>query len=125
MAGGTRWVRFQYRQGLRILMYHRFPEPHHLEEQCHHLKQFYRPISLSELGVSLKEGKELPRNAVIITVDDGYRDFRTSAFPILNAYSIPAIVFLATDMLDQGTCLWVDWVRVLFSSTSLKKVSLT
>lgn len=124
LSGGTGFVRFRYRHGARILMYHRFPEPHRFEEQCRHLNQFYRPISMTELGSKLQEGKKLSPNSVVVTVDDGYRDFLTNAFPVLSAYSIPAIVFLATDMLDHGTCLWVDWVRVLFRSSPLKHVTL-
>ena len=124
LTGGTRFIRSHYRNGVRILMYHRFPEPHRFEDQCRHLNQFYRPISMTELGSSLREGKKLPPKAVVITVDDGYRDFWLSAFPILSSYSIPAIVFLATDMLDHGTCLWVDWVRVLFRTCLLKQITL-
>ncbi len=124
LIGGTGLTRYRYRQGVRILMYHKFPQPHHLEEQCRHLQEFYRPISMTELGQSLHEGKQIPKNAVVITVDDGYRDFWTNAFPVLSAYSIPAIVFLATDMLDQGKCLWVDWVRILFRNSPLTRVSL-
>lgn len=105
-------------------MYHRFPEPSHFEAQCAHLKQYYRPVSLSEVGCWLHEGKKLPPNSVALTVDDGYRDFYTSAFPLLEAYSIPATVFLATDMLDERSCLWVDWVRVLLRASPLSSLNI-
>lgn len=123
-AGGTWVTRFKSRNGARILMYHRFPPGSCLEAQCEHLKKYYRPISLTELGLSLQHKRKLPPLAVVFTVDDGYRDFFLEAFPILSAHSIPAIVFLATDMLDTGRCLWVDWVGVLFNACSLPKIEL-
>lgn len=115
-AGGTWLTRYRYRNGVRILMYHRFPQTHALEEQCIHLTRYYRPVSMSQVGSWADNGEEIPANAIVVTVDDGYRDFYTEAFPVLSRYSIPAIVYLATDMLDQRSCLWVDWVRVLFQS---------
>lgn len=57
---------------------------------------------------------------VVITFDDGFRDFHTSAFPILNKYGFSATVFLSTQFI-QGSrssfkgkdCLTWDEVRQL------------
>ena len=103
-------------------MYHRFPRESALEAQCAHLKKYYRPISLTEVGWWLQKQRPLPPQAIVFTVDDGYRDFFVNAFPVLSAYSIPAMVYLATDMIDQGSCLWVDWVRILYRATALEPV---
>ena len=106
----------RYRHGARILMYHRFPERSHLAAQCAHLQKYYRPVSLTEIGHWLRHEQTLPTQAVVFTVDDGYRDFYLNTFPVLLEYSIPAIVYLATEMIDRQTCLWVDWVGILFSA---------
>ena len=37
-----------------------------------------------------------PRKRVVITFDDGYRDFYTNAFPVLQDYGFTACVFLPT-----------------------------
>lgn len=37
---------------------------------------------------------------VIVTFDDGFRDFQTAAFPVLQRLRIPSTVFLATSCLD-------------------------
>ena len=95
-------------------MYHRFPPRSELRAQCEHLTRYYRPVPLGDVGRWLRGGPKIPAQAVVFTVDDGYRDFYLTAFPILAEYRIPAIVYLATDMLDQRTCLWVDWVKVLY-----------
>ncbi len=117
-------TRLRNRNGVRILMYHRFPAQSALEQQCAHLKKYYRPVSLTEIGWWLRQKRDTPQQAVVFTVDDGYRDFFVNAFPVLAAYSIPALVYLATDMIDQRSCLWVDWVRILFRAVRWDEVSL-
>ena len=64
-----------------------------------HLKHLhdngYTAISLDEL-VSALHSREVPhQKRVVITFDDGYRDFYTDAFPILQKYGFGASVFLA------------------------------
>jgi peptidoglycan/xylan/chitin deacetylase (PgdA/CDA1 family) len=41
-------------------------------------------------------------NYAVITFDDGYRDFYTNAFPILQKYHFPATVFLPTDFINDN-----------------------
>ena len=84
-AGVLNAVRFRYRHGLRILMYHRFPgDKATLEEQlarqCIHLKENYRILSLTEASRYLLDGKPFPLNALVLTVDDGHRDLHHPAF---------------------------------------------
>jgi peptidoglycan/xylan/chitin deacetylase (PgdA/CDA1 family) len=101
-SGITAGVRFWYRKGVRILMYHRFPAQSELDAQCKHLSTYYRPVSLSTAL------RERPANAVVVTIDDGYRDFLTNAWPIFKAHSIPALVYVATDLPDHNSWLWTD-----------------
>lgn len=48
------------------------------------------------------------RPPVVITFDDGFRDYHDVAYPILREFSIPATVFLATDLVDRGGLLWTE-----------------
>jgi peptidoglycan/xylan/chitin deacetylase (PgdA/CDA1 family) len=49
----------------------------------------------------------VPPRFVVLTFDDGYRDFYTYAFPVLRQYSFAATVFLPTDFIGNdkpGLC---------------------
>jgi peptidoglycan/xylan/chitin deacetylase (PgdA/CDA1 family) len=61
-----------------------------------------RVIPLDEYINSLKSHKRL-RNAVVITLDDGYRDNYLDAFPILKKYGYAATIFLVVDKIGKNT----------------------
>lgn len=53
----------------------------------------YHVISLRQLIDFMENGTPLPPKPVVITFDDGYRSFYTSAYPVLKRYGMPATVF--------------------------------
>lgn len=116
-SGGLRLVRWRNRNGLRILMYHRFPNASGLEWQCRHLRQCYRVVSLSEAAASLGGHQPMPPHTVVVTVDDGYRDFYEIAYPVFAAYQIPVMVYIVTDFLDGKLWLWTDQVQYAFGNS--------
>src|ERR1051325_9463979 len=120
--GGLGFIRWKNRGGLRILMYHRFPQPHVLKAHCEHLRKHYHPVSMSQVVTALDSGDALPPNACAITVDDGFRDFFEIAQPILSVYRIPATVFVVTDFLDGSLWLWGDRVKYAFLHTPLQAI---
>lgn len=67
------------------------------------LKRGYRFVSINEyyqnLSTKGKEGKK----EVLLTIDDGWVDNYTFAFPILKKYNIPAIIYLTTKELVNPT----------------------
>lgn len=105
----------------RILMYHRFsqqPEWRRLpisvfEQQLLYLKSHFSIISLADLVRTIREKRTPPRNAVVITIDDGYLDFLQLAAPVLAKYRVPATVFVISDFADQKIWLWYDALNYL------------
>lgn len=63
-----------------------------------------------------ENGFALPQTStpcVVITFDDGYKDNYTAAFPILKYFEVPAIFFVATQMIDTRQLFWWDIIAYL------------
>src|ERR1700693_1669018 len=56
----------------------------------------YRTFDLCELMEGFERNEDLSK-AVVITFDDGYRDFLTDALPIMKQCGFTATIFLATN----------------------------
>ncbi|HEX5412395.1 MAG TPA: trifunctional glycosyltransferase/class I SAM-dependent methyltransferase/polysaccharide deacetylase [Terriglobia bacterium] len=106
---------------LPILMYHRIAShgreelaryrvsPENFERQLAYLKQHgYASIGLDGWAYALSalDGR-LPGRLVCLTFDDGYRDFRERAWPLLKHYGFSATVFLPTDFVGG----YAEWDR--------------
>ncbi len=70
------------------------------ETQLNYLRQHYQVISLSEFIEARKNNLSLPDRSVVLTFDDGYRNFLTSALPRLIARDMRVSVFLITDRIS-------------------------
>lgn len=68
----------------------------------------YEPVSLDELVAAARGSATLPRRAVHVTFDDGYRGVLDRAVPVLRRHGVPASAFICTAILDGGTFWWDD-----------------
>ena len=104
---------------LSVLIFHRvtaeadplFPDDvdvRRFDKICTWLKRWFHVLPLDEAVQRLKS-KTLPARAAAITFDDGYRDNREVALPILQRHDLCATFFIATGFLDGG-CMWNDVV---------------
>lgn len=99
-------------QVVPIICYHRFANdcksslcmPSHIfEQQMKYLDDNgYRVINLAQLTEFIEYRKALPKKAVIISIDDGYRSFYDVGYPILKKYGFTATMFVYTDFV--GSC---------------------
>lgn len=123
-----RTVRGWFRRDLRVLAYHRVrhiddgftfdPElvsasPEAFRAQMMHLRDRYHPVTCREVAAALDGGPALPRDAVLVTFDDGYDDNHGIAFPILRETGVPATFFVATGHIDSGLPYAYDWLAHL------------
>ena len=65
------------------------------------LQRNYTVISLREYLHARNEGRSLGNYSVVLTFDDGFRNFLTVAAPMLAERKLPATVFLITDKASE------------------------
>jgi peptidoglycan/xylan/chitin deacetylase (PgdA/CDA1 family) len=118
--------------GVIVLTYHRIRAPNDtlpgisfaaFAEQMRWVRERCEPIEPE----ALKDAAARPpaaRPPVLVTFDDGYRDYHDLAYPLLKELGIPAVVFLSTKLIDDGSALWTDEIdsAVLRSARSRVKL---
>jgi peptidoglycan/xylan/chitin deacetylase (PgdA/CDA1 family) len=111
--------------GLIVLMYHRVGVPadpfrtvdvEAFRRQMLWVRRRCRPIAPEELEDALHRPDRF-RPPVLVTFDDGFRDYHDHAYPVLKELGIPALVFLSTGFMDGGGLLWSDALRWALSRT--------
>lgn len=72
------------------------------KEQMKYLKDNgYTTLTLNELYNFLEKNKPIPEKSIVITLDDGYVDNYTNAYPILKELGFNATVFVITSNIDK------------------------
>ncbi|KEJ04055.1 deacetylase [Clostridium botulinum A2B7 92] len=98
-------------KSIPVLMYHsidyekgnelRLPKEQ-FKEQMEYLKDNgYTTLTLNELYNFLEKNKPIPEKSIVITLDDGYVDNYTNAYPILKELGLNATVFVVTSNIDK------------------------
>lgn len=91
--------------------------PDKFEAQMEYLsKNGYTPISLNTLYGIFNKQTASPAKPVILTFDDGYIDFYTTAFPILRRFQFNVVSFIATGLIGQGYYMNWDQIKEIHSS---------
>ncbi|MBI4039386.1 polysaccharide deacetylase family protein [Candidatus Daviesbacteria bacterium] len=82
------------------------------EKQMQYLAENnYTTITLGQLKNSLDGKNNLPARPIILTFDDGYVDFYTDAYPILQKYQHKAYMALISDFVGK-TANYLTWDQV-------------
>jgi peptidoglycan/xylan/chitin deacetylase (PgdA/CDA1 family) len=135
------WAEARHNNRLRILVYHRigYPAaedglldpsllsatPEQFDEQVRFLSRRYCLLSITDLLRLIEDGAPLPSMAAMITFDDGYRDFIDVAWPILQRYQAPALMFLPTGFLyPENQLFWWDRLYQAVRRTACKSLEL-
>ncbi len=92
------------------------------EQQMAYLARACRVTTVEDLVEQGRRGR-LPRNAVAVTFDDGYRDTFTHAAPVLARHGLRATVFLATGFIGTGAVPWFDRLAMAFKTTAVAAVA--
>jgi peptidoglycan/xylan/chitin deacetylase (PgdA/CDA1 family) len=124
-------------QSVYILAYHRIAEldqtpwlspalisatPRQFDQQMQFIAERYNPISIHDLLRVIHGNGKLPKNAVLVTVDDGYRDFKDVILPICTRYGIQPLLFMPTAFVGTGT-FWWDKVYQIINLSGQSSIS--
>ena len=113
LAGGYRLSRHvcpaRNTQDVAVLMYHSISQtdnyyavaPPMFAQHMRYLKAQYCPVRLVEVAEFVTGQGTLPDRAIAVTFDDGYADFFTNAFPLLEKYGIPATLFVCAGHVER------------------------
>ncbi|OGF28053.1 hypothetical protein A2331_03020 [Candidatus Falkowbacteria bacterium RIFOXYB2_FULL_34_18] len=132
---------FQYvnRNTIIILMYHGFTDHDHrgvenylgfhipksaFEKQLQYLQKDYNIISLKKAVDIIKNKKKIPKNSIVLTIDDGYNSNYSLAYPIIKKLRAPATIFLTTSFVDEQKFLWVDRLEYAINNTKEEKLNI-
>ncbi len=133
---GSDWVTSEFPQPLvpreqtrvAVLGYHDFSNTRPTTEMCLRTAEFCQQMQyIKDAGLSvitMQDFREwllgercLPARCVLITIDDGWINVYTEAFPVLKAYGYPFTLYLYTDFLGgKGLSLSHDQVREMLNS---------
>lgn len=102
--------------GVPVLMYHsiaveegnpiRMPVEQFDAEMKYIKDQGYTTLTMKELYSYFENQVAVPEKSIVITLDDGYSDNYTAAFPVLKKYGLKATVFMVTSTIDVNpNCL--------------------
>jgi peptidoglycan/xylan/chitin deacetylase (PgdA/CDA1 family) len=120
------------RQGCLALMYHRVgddrdPLPHldieDFRQQIRWLVEHCDVIGAEQLK-SAAHGPRGPRMPVLLTFDDGSRDYYDFVYPVLKEFGVPAVVFLVTDYVDHPRLFWFDRLQLAVHAAEVDHVTL-
>lgn len=91
--------------------------PQLLAKQIETLKNAgYKFITPKEL-MDILDGKlRPPRKSVILSFDDGYRDFYTDVFPILKKYRVKAVAYIVSGFIDKPNYMFVEQIKEIAKS---------
>jgi peptidoglycan/xylan/chitin deacetylase (PgdA/CDA1 family) len=124
LTGLTRLVAWRNRKRVVFLCYHGVTERsqrsltdptglhvnhHRFAAQLDFLARRYNFISLDDYLRARGAGQSLPDYSLVLTFDDGFRNFLTVAAPLLAARRIPSTVFLITGNADSGEVGETTW----------------
>ena len=94
-----------------------------------YMLRYYNAVSLDEVVDSISKTGRTPKNAFLLSFDDGYKEIYTTIAPILQKKGIPAVFFLNPSFIDNKSLfyrckisLMIGEVKKTFASPGLLKI---
>lgn len=134
-TGVYAFVRRLHSDKLTILMYHGVTDnrlnaacdPKHVcvdnfNWQLKYVFKHYSVISMEEY-LGWLNGKRLPKNSLVFSFDDGYKNNYKIVYPLLKKYNLPAIIYLNAGMVGSKGVAWYDVIQYTIINTRKEIIS--
>ena len=76
------------------------------ERTLRFIRKHYQVVDTEQVRACAAGKAVLPARAGLITFDDGWRDTLEHALPLLKKHSLPAVMFVTTELLDSTENRW-------------------
>lgn len=91
--------------------------PQWFREQLAYLARHYEIIPLPTLLDCIEEKRSFPPRSVVLTFDDGFRDFVEHAVPTLDEFGVKATVYVVTESMTDGRLPWSQRLGYVYQNT--------
>jgi peptidoglycan/xylan/chitin deacetylase (PgdA/CDA1 family) len=98
--------------------------PDEFERHVKTISRYFTPVGIDDVARSL-DGTALPKNPILVTFDDGYKDNIEVAFPILKRHNVKAVFFIATRYLTQRRMFWWDRINYILKRSTRDRIKLS
>lgn len=95
---------------------------HLFKQQMEFFKQNFSVVTMEEVIAAQKESYDLPKNALLLTFDDGYIDHYTYVLPVLKEYKMQGSFFVQGKTFIENTLLDVNKIHFILASTDIQIV---
>jgi peptidoglycan/xylan/chitin deacetylase (PgdA/CDA1 family) len=82
------------------------PSLDEFRDQIRYLARRYATVSLDDVVAALEGQATLPRRALLVTFDDGFRSVLTDAAPVLRQAGVRAVAFVISGALERRHMPW-------------------
>jgi peptidoglycan/xylan/chitin deacetylase (PgdA/CDA1 family) len=125
---------------LTVLTYHRVSDldesgglddgvvdctPDQLARQIAFVRRWFDIVTTDDLRAFAAKRASLPRNPLLVSFDDGYRDNHDVALPILVKEKVQATFFVATDYIERRRIYWWDRVSLVIRRSRKERLELS
>lgn len=94
--------------------------PETLRDHVFWIREQFELVSLGDWLKAARSGDFLPKRAVAITFDDGWRDNFEYALPVLKEANAPATLFVVTDFIGTNRLFWPNRLMRVLRQAQLK-----
>ncbi len=88
--------------------------PEAFDRHVTYMKRWFDIVGMDDF-FAFRRGGTLPKNPLLITFDDGYKDNHDTVLPILQKHGVKATFFIATHYLSERRLFWWDKIALYIS----------